>query len=178
MEAPLPINFANQVVPIFTKLGCNCGGCHGKIAGQNGFRLSLLGLRPGVRLRQPGQGSPRPPRLARRAGRQPAADEGDRRMRRTAAARRWSSAPRSTRSSAAGSPPACPTAARTTRPSRRSPSSPKHRVIDRKSRQQFAVYAHYTDGTVEDVTRRAQYESNDTDIATVERSGPGQHAVA
>ena len=26
----LPINFANQIVPIFTKLGCNCGGCHGK----------------------------------------------------------------------------------------------------------------------------------------------------
>ena len=46
MEAPLPINFANQVVPIFTKLGCNSGGCHGKIAGQNGFRLSLLGFDP------------------------------------------------------------------------------------------------------------------------------------
>ena len=25
---PLPINFRNQVVPIFTKLGCNGGGCH------------------------------------------------------------------------------------------------------------------------------------------------------
>ena len=42
----LPINFANQVVPIFTKLGCNSGGCHGKITGQNGFRLSLLGFEP------------------------------------------------------------------------------------------------------------------------------------
>ena len=35
--------------------------------------------------------------------------------------------------------------------------------------QQLAVYAHYSDGSVEDVTRRAQFESNDTDIATVER---------
>src|SRR5262249_4471426 len=42
----LPINFANQVVPIFTKLGCNGGGCHGKASGQNGFRLSLLGFEP------------------------------------------------------------------------------------------------------------------------------------
>ncbi|HZT83371.1 MAG TPA: S-layer protein, partial [Gemmataceae bacterium] len=42
----LPINFANQVVPIFTKLGCNSGGCHGKLAGQNGFRLSLIGSDP------------------------------------------------------------------------------------------------------------------------------------
>ena len=46
MDAPLPLNFANHVVPIFTKLGCSSGGCHGKIAGQNGFRLSLLGFDP------------------------------------------------------------------------------------------------------------------------------------
>src|SRR5213078_2390874 len=38
-----PVNFANQVVPIFTKATCNSGGCHGKSSGQNGFRLSLLG---------------------------------------------------------------------------------------------------------------------------------------
>lgn len=36
MEAPLPINFANQIEPVLTKLGCNAGGCHGKIQGQNG----------------------------------------------------------------------------------------------------------------------------------------------
>ena len=41
-----PINFQNQIVPIFTKLGCNGGGCHGKSSGQNGFRLSLLGFYP------------------------------------------------------------------------------------------------------------------------------------
>ena len=46
LRGPPPINFANQVVPIFTKLGCNAGGCHGKASGQNGFRLSLLGFEP------------------------------------------------------------------------------------------------------------------------------------
>ena len=35
----MPINFKNQIVPIFTKLGCNSGGCHGKASGQNGFKL-------------------------------------------------------------------------------------------------------------------------------------------
>src|SRR5262249_22186550 len=45
-DVNLPINFANQVVPIFTKLGCNAGGCHGKASGQNGFKLSLLGFEP------------------------------------------------------------------------------------------------------------------------------------
>ena len=42
----IPINFKNQIVPIFTKLGCNSGGCHGKASGQNGFKLSLLGFVP------------------------------------------------------------------------------------------------------------------------------------
>ena len=41
-----PINFGNEIVPIFTKAGCNGGGCHGKSGGQNGFRLSLLGFEP------------------------------------------------------------------------------------------------------------------------------------
>ncbi|MBW3598779.1 MAG: hypothetical protein KY475_16075 [Planctomycetes bacterium] len=46
LSEPVPINFPNEVVPIFTKLGCNSGGCHGKSGGQNGFKLSLLGFYP------------------------------------------------------------------------------------------------------------------------------------
>src|SRR5207249_11342875 len=46
LEKQIPINFKNQIVPIFTKLGCNSGGCHGKASGQNGFKLSLLGFYP------------------------------------------------------------------------------------------------------------------------------------
>src|SRR5262249_59568032 len=45
---------------------------------------------------------------------------------------------------------------------------PEHRILPRNSKQQFAVYAHYSDGTTEDITRRAQYESNDGEIATVD----------
>src|SRR2546428_12060292 len=41
-----PVNFPKQIEPIFTKAGCNGGGCHGKSSGQNGFRLSLLGFEP------------------------------------------------------------------------------------------------------------------------------------
>ena len=40
------VNFPNEIVPIFTKSGCNSGGCHGKASGQNGFRLSLFGFEP------------------------------------------------------------------------------------------------------------------------------------
>src|SRR5438270_2896214 len=42
----LPPSFVNDVVPIFTRMGCNQGACHGKNAGQNGFRLSLRGYAP------------------------------------------------------------------------------------------------------------------------------------
>src|ERR1700722_5964631 len=39
-------SFVNDVEPILTRLGCNQGACHGKSAGQNGFRLSLRGYAP------------------------------------------------------------------------------------------------------------------------------------
>jgi hypothetical protein len=41
-----PVHFRNDVVPIFSKLGCNSGGCHGKASGQNGFKLSVFGFDP------------------------------------------------------------------------------------------------------------------------------------
>lgn len=45
-SSPPALNFANDIVPIFTKFSCNSGGCHGKSGGQNGFALSLLGFEP------------------------------------------------------------------------------------------------------------------------------------
>ena len=65
-----PINFTNEIVPIFSKLGCNSGACHGKSTGQNGFRLSLMGFEPHIdyealtREAQAGASSPRHPRPA------------------------------------------------------------------------------------------------------------------
>jgi hypothetical protein len=44
-----PVSFQNDVVPLLTKAGCSGGACHAKApAGQNGFRLSLLGFEPSV----------------------------------------------------------------------------------------------------------------------------------
>lgn len=43
VESP---SFANEVIPLLTRFGCNQGSCHGKLAGQNGFRLSLRGFAP------------------------------------------------------------------------------------------------------------------------------------
>jgi hypothetical protein len=46
IREPNPVSFANDVLPILTKAGCNSGSCHGKAEGQNGFKLSVFGFDP------------------------------------------------------------------------------------------------------------------------------------
>ncbi len=38
--------FENDLIPIFTKHGCNSGACHGAAVGRGGFKLSLYGSDP------------------------------------------------------------------------------------------------------------------------------------
>ncbi|MFO0806916.1 MAG: DUF1549 and DUF1553 domain-containing protein [Gemmataceae bacterium] len=45
-SAAEPVDFGRDVVPVLTKLGCNSGACHGSFQGRGGFRLSLLGFDP------------------------------------------------------------------------------------------------------------------------------------
>ncbi|HEY2840833.1 MAG TPA: hypothetical protein VGJ26_16870, partial [Pirellulales bacterium] len=44
--SPAPVSFRGELTPIFSKAGCNSGGCHGKAEGQNGFKLSVFGHDP------------------------------------------------------------------------------------------------------------------------------------
>ncbi|HKI18701.1 MAG TPA: DUF1549 and DUF1553 domain-containing protein, partial [Isosphaeraceae bacterium] len=46
LSQPVPVSFAHQVMPLLTKASCNAGGCHGKAEGQNGFKLSVFGFDP------------------------------------------------------------------------------------------------------------------------------------
>jgi hypothetical protein len=39
---PEPL-FSRHIVPLFSRLGCNAGVCHGAVKGQGGFRLTLFG---------------------------------------------------------------------------------------------------------------------------------------
>jgi hypothetical protein len=43
---PFDWSFRNHVLPVFTKIGCNSGACHGALAGKGGFKLSLRGYAP------------------------------------------------------------------------------------------------------------------------------------
>lgn len=40
------VDFDNEIIPIFTKAGCNTGACHGAAVGRGGFKLSLYGGDP------------------------------------------------------------------------------------------------------------------------------------
>ncbi|HND54677.1 MAG TPA: DUF1549 domain-containing protein, partial [Pirellulaceae bacterium] len=44
-ETP-PTSFRHEVMPVFSKNGCNFGACHGYSLGKNGFKLSLRGQEP------------------------------------------------------------------------------------------------------------------------------------
>lgn len=163
----LPINFSNQIVPIFTKLSCNSGGCHGKASGQNGFKLSLLGFDPEldfVALVEEARGrrifpaSPENSLLLTKAigvaphggGKKMEIDSDEYKL-----VKRWISA---------GMPYGKPEDPKVVNIS----IFPENRIMPRKAQQQFIALAHYSNGMVEDITRRAQYESNDQDIATVD----------
>ena len=40
------VDFKNDLIPMFTKLGCNAGSCHGSAIGRGDFKLSLYGGTP------------------------------------------------------------------------------------------------------------------------------------
>ncbi|MFQ3649283.1 MAG: DUF1549 and DUF1553 domain-containing protein [Gemmataceae bacterium] len=41
-----PLRFRNDVMAVFSRVGCNSGKCHGAASGKDGFRLSLFGYDP------------------------------------------------------------------------------------------------------------------------------------
>lgn len=169
-EGHRQINFKNQVVPIFTKLTCNSGGCHGKSSGQNGFRLSLLGFYPeddyeflvkegrGRRLFPP---APSESLLLKKAtGEMPHGGGArlDRDSHEYRVIERWI---------AQGMPYGNPDDPVVTGIK----CLPEKRIMDRKDQQQITVQATYSDGTTEDVTRMALFEANDSELAEASLTG-------
>ncbi len=180
---PAPLHFANQIVPIFTKNGCNGGGCHGKAAGQNGFRLSLLGFEPEedfehlVREARGRRVFPAdPPRsLLVTKGTAEMPHGGGKRLEIGSDDYR-----RLVRWIAQGMP-----AGKTNAPIvQRLEVFPSARTLALNGEQQLVVTAHYSDGSTEDVTRSSLFEPNDKDMASADANGllkifnqPGEFAV-
>jgi hypothetical protein len=182
-ETPRPLNFANDIVPILTKGGCNSGGCHGKSGGQNGFKLSLLGFEPQedfehivkeARGRRVFPGSPEQSLLLTKGTAQLPHGGGkklDPNSEDYADLVRWIRE---------GMP-----YGKDTDPKMASISvEPATLTMPLKGAQQLQVTAHYTDGSTRDVTKRALYEANEKAMAETNETGrvqlfdlPGDVAV-
>jgi hypothetical protein len=164
------VDFGREIVPLLSRLGCNAGGCHGKASGQNGFKLSLFGfdaafdhaaITKEARGRRVFPAAPDHSLLLLKAtGQVP--HGGGKRMKRDSHEyqlfRQWI---------AAGMPDSVPDAPHVLKLR----ITPSDRVLKRDASQQLAVLAEYSDGSIRDVTRQAEYSSNLDVIARVESDG-------
>jgi len=179
----LAVNFENEIVPIFTKLGCNAGGCHGKADGQNGFKLSLLGFYPKEdyeylvyedRGRRVFPADPEFSLLLQKPG-NVLPHGGGQRM--SPGSYEWELVASWIRQG-------MPYGAETDPTLERIETVPAVREMNFKSNQQLAVIAHYSDGSTRDVTRLASYEANHSEMARANARGritiedvPGEVAI-
>ncbi|MCA9172975.1 MAG: DUF1553 domain-containing protein [Planctomycetales bacterium] len=179
----LPVSFEDEVVPIFTRLGCNAGGCHGKSDGQNGFKLSLLGFYPDEdyeflvhesRGRRVFPGDPDfSLLLLKPANTLP--HGGGKRM--SPGTYEWELVAEWIRQGMPAGAEDAPTL-------QRIETVPPVREMNFGGKQQLAVVGHYSDGTTRDVTRLASYEANQPEMSDVNTNGrvtvydtPGEAAV-
>ncbi len=164
------VHFANEVEPILTKAGCNAGGCHGKSGGQNGFALSLLGFDASKdydAIVREGRGR----RLF------PAAPEQSLLLTKSIGAvahgggHRFDGESREYKLILRWIEQGMPKGKDEDPKVDRIDVLPRERILVDSKEQQLRVIAHYTDGSSEDVTRRAEYKSQQPDILKVEHDG-------
>ena len=178
-----PVHFANDVMPLFSKLGCNSAGCHGKASGQNGFKLSVFGFDPDAdyaalvkdaRGRRVFPAAPEQSllllkptgKVAHGGGRRIAADSADYRV-----LQEWLK--QGMPVGEAGAPRAVSLRV-----------SPAERVLGLKAEQQILATVVFSDGTERDVTAAAGYTTNAAHVAEVDPHGrvrtgasPGEAAI-
>jgi uncharacterized protein DUF1549/uncharacterized protein DUF1553 len=166
-----PVSFRNEVVPALTKAGCNQGTCHGTPTGKGGFRLSLQGYNPEmdyqtlvsegagrrVNKAEPGRSLLllKPMVELPHAGGKRLSPE----MPEFQVLSRWI---------AEGAQDDTPETPKFTKleilPGKRTLMLPG-------AKQQIAAVAHFSDGTVRDVTSLAKLTTSDDEAATITREG-------
>jgi len=171
LDQPHAARFRNEVIAALNVGGCNAGACHGTPSGKNGFKLSLRGFDPAADYVQLTRDA-----LGRRTDRQqPEASlilqkglgrvphEGGQRFLPDSVPvqvlRDWLA------EGLRDDPPNAPVLTRIT-------VLPGSRVQHAPARwQQLAVLAHFSDGSVRDVTRLTVFSSSDPAVADVSNTG-------
>lgn len=175
-------SFRRDVEPLFAKLGCNSGACHGALAGKGGFRLSLRGYDVAadhfritreargrrVELADPGRSlllTKPTGALAHKGGVRFEVDEEPYKI-----ISGWIQQ---------GAAPPREEDARVTHLT----VLPEQSLLAKDAQHELLVLAHYSDGRVRDVTRFAIFTATDEAVATVDKNGrvtvvgPGEGAV-
>ncbi|HZP82467.1 MAG TPA: DUF1549 domain-containing protein, partial [Chthonomonadaceae bacterium] len=175
-----PIGFANEIVPILTRAGCNQGSCHGSQYGKGGFKLSLAGFDPDLdylnivkqaRGRRVALADPQRSLLLLKPTMM-VAHGGGRRL--EPGSPDYNTLVRWLKDGAPGPKPDDPTVARIE-------VFPQERILQRgEGAQRLVVRAIYTDGTIRDVTPWARLNTLNDAVAActpegvVTRVGQGQ----
>jgi len=165
------VSFMNDVMPVLTKAGCNIGPCHAKAGnGQNGFHLSLLGFEPledyeslvkAARGRRVSFASPENSLvLLKGTARLPHGGG----MRLDPKSPEYSVLLEWIRQGAPYDGDAAPKLVNFE-------VQPSGGTLERGAQVQLKALAHYSDGTVRDVTRLALFESNEEAMASVTPQG-------
>ncbi len=167
-------NFAEDVEPQLTRLGCNAGGCHGRLDGQNGFHLSLFGYDAEGDFRAlTRESSGRRVNLVR--------PESSLLMTKATGLVPHAGGMKLVPGSdgyktllgwiKAGAPEASP---KNHGRIARLEVEPGASRLEGPGLRQLRVVAHYADGATRDVTRMAQYKTNDDSTLTVDAQGQAQ----
>ena len=182
-QSPRYFSFVNDIMPLLDKYGCSGAGCHGKAEGQGGFKLSVFISDPRADYTVITKAS-RSRRIV------PAAAEQSLLLMKASGIMPHGGGVRIVQSSpeyntlkdwiSAGAPYGSDDQAHVVRIA----VTPATRVLSTNARQQLRVMAHYSDGRTRDVTRLTQFESNNSGLASVSKTGlvatkdrPGQAAI-
>ena len=168
--APPPVSFLRDVLPALSRAGCNAGACHAKPEGQNGFKLSVFSYDPKsdyheivkeYRGRRVFPAAPDESLLIKKPT-TAMPHEGGLRFERGSDTHqmlvRWM---REGMAYSLTNEPAL----------ERIAAFPKERRYRQGATQRLLVQAHYSDGSIRDVTRLAKFDSNDKEVATVDERG-------
>ncbi len=170
-ETPEPVSFHYGTLVALSKQGCNSGACHGSPSGKAGFRMSLRAYDPAVDIetlvreaynRRTNPYEPESSLLLRKPTMQ-VAHGGGRRLRKTDPAytllRDWIAEGLKVDSAEAL---VCT----------KLELYPRERILRYPAHtQQLMALAHFSDGSVRDVTRLCVFSSSDEAVATVDEGG-------
>ncbi|HEV3024531.1 MAG TPA: DUF1549 domain-containing protein [Pirellulales bacterium] len=170
-EAAERVSFNYGTLAALSKQGCNSGACHGSPSGKGGFRMSLRAYDPTVDMvtlvresfnRRTNAFEPENSLLLKKPLME-VAHGGGRRIRKGdpsyAILRDWIA------QGCQVDPPEAPTCVKVE-------VYPRQRILNRPAHtQQLHVLAHFSDGTVRDITDLAAFSSSDEAVATVDANG-------